>query len=184
MVLFELENGIVKFAPQALALKPFAALWKRDRTKDKKVAVAELACIYFVTDYRSDYSKYVDEETRYNEVREMIDLPDKWKPDDKFQEAVELYKELQKTPAIKSLESARISLHKIDEFVRTVDLNEKNEKTGNPLYKPTDLMRMNKDLEGALDSLEKVEERVKKQIEKKREFKGQLEAADFEDGDI
>lgn len=183
MELFELEDNIVKFAPQALVLKPFLALWKRDRSKDKKVAVAELSLIYYIADYRSDYSRYVDEETKYSEVKDVIDLPSSWKPDDKFLEAVELYKELQKTPAIEALETARLLLYKAKTFIKDLDFSEKNER-GQYLHKIESSIRYVKDLEGALDSLDKVEERVKKQIEKKREFKGQLEPAMFEDGDV
>lgn len=181
MELFQFTNHVVTFSPQALALKPFKALWDRDKSKDKKRAIGELSFLYYLVDYRSDFSNIIDEETRYAEVLRVINLGKTWKPDKKFEAAKELYVELQKTPAIEALEAVRIGLDKINQFMKDVDLNEKNDR-GQLLHKPSDIMAMAKMLEPALDSLSKVEERVKKEIENKSEFKGANKPAMFEDG--
>ena len=183
MNLFELDGDIVKFSPQALALKPFKELWKRDRTKDKGVAFAELALLYYIVDYRSTINYIVDEESRITEAMKYIDLPSKWKPDSKFQDAKELYINLQKTPALEHLEALRVGLDKTNRYCRDTDLNERDEK-GKPIHNPRTIQSMARDAEKTLESLEKVEDRVKKQIENKAELSGNQSPSMFEDGDI
>lgn len=183
MELFQFDGERVTFSPQALALKPFKALWDRDRTQDKKRSFAELALLYYVVDYRSPFNNYVDESERFRAALEIIDLNKGWKPDKKFDEAKELYRELQITPAIEALETARLALDKVKGFVNDLDMHERDNR-GGYVHKPADLIRYVKDIEGALESLDKVEVRVKKQIENKNELKGEQVAADFEDGEI
>ena len=183
MELFQFDGEKVMFSPQALALRPFKALWDRDKTKDKKRSFAELALLYYVVDYRSPFNNYVDVEERFKAALELIDLNKGWKPDKKFDAAMELYKELQITPAIEALETARLALDKVKGFVNDLDMKEKDNR-GAYIHSPANLIKYVKDIEGALESLEKVETRVKKQIENKNELKGEQVAADFEDGEI
>lgn len=181
MHLFDLKDNIVIFSPQALALKPFAALWKRDRTKDKKVAVAELSYIFYYCDYRADFAAIVDDETREQQILEVIDLPAKWKKDSKIQDAIDLYHKLQESLAIQSLKAARVAVDKVNQFLLTVDLKEKD-ANGRLLYKPKDIDDSVAKIHTRLEQLNKVEEEVQKQIEAKIDMQGTMVASEFEDG--
>lgn len=184
MNLFELDNNVVKFSPQALALKPFRDLWTRDRTKNKRTAVGELSLLYFVVDYRSTINYIVDEDSRMKEALQYLDLPDNWKPDAKFEKAKQLYKELQKTPALEHLESLRVGLDKVNKYCLNVDLDERDEKFGKPIHNPKTIQQMARDAEKTLESLQKIEHRVKKELEDKAELSGNHIPAMFEDGEI
>lgn len=172
MELFQIEEDQPTFSPQALALKPFEALWKRDRTKGKRRAFQELSYIYYVVDYKSILNHIVDIETRKREAQKMINFPKNWKEDSKLEEAMEFYKEIQTTPALQALEAQRIGLFKINEYIKDATVKDAGEAKK--------IMEMSKLLDGAIESLQKVEERVKKELENKAELKGQADPAMFE----
>lgn len=181
MNLFELKNDIVTFSPQALVLKPFKALWDRDKKKGKPVAMAEMSYIYYFCDYRSDFRDIVDEETRHEQLVELVDLPEGWKIDEKVRDAIELYDKLQESIAIQSLNAAKVAIDKVNKFLLNVDLKEKD-KGGKPIYKPKDIDDSVGKIHTRLSQLAKVEEEVKKQIEAKADNQGSITPALFEDG--
>ena len=72
-------------------LKPFKDLWKRDKSKNKEIALQELAYIYFMEDSRSDYQVYIDREERSKQVKLGEGLRENWSPDRLVQAAQEFY---------------------------------------------------------------------------------------------
>lgn len=60
MKLFKYENFALTISEEALTIKAFSDIWKRDRTKGKNNALQELGLIYFMYDPRSDYM-YIDD---------------------------------------------------------------------------------------------------------------------------
>jgi len=98
--LFEFDNYEVKVSPEALMLKPFSVIWKRDKTKTKQTAMQELAFIYFFCDPRSDYQYLVDEKERLEAIREGEGLDRKWKPDETLKAAMEFYRSFQPASAL------------------------------------------------------------------------------------
>ena len=92
MKLFKKEGYNLTIADEALLLKPFKTIWKRDRTKGKDVAIQELGYVYFMEDPRSDYvSQFQDKEVRDEKIREGEGIPVDWKPDDKVKAAMQFY---------------------------------------------------------------------------------------------
>lgn len=181
MNLFQFKENKVVFSPQALALKPFKALWTRDRDKNKKNAFAELAYVYYFCDYASDYSKHTDEAARHSQIMTVIDLPKDWKPDTKVLDAIALYKEGQKSLAIDSLHAARVAVVKVNNYLVTVDLGELD-KNGKPIHKVKDIDDSVGKIFTRLEQLNKVEAEVKKQIESKTDSQGSMIPALFENG--
>jgi len=181
MNLFQFKDNKVVFSPQALALKPFKVLWSRDRDKNKKNAFAELAYVYYFCDYASDYSKYVDNDTRHAQILTVVDLKDGWKADSKIQDAINLYLELQQSLAMDSLYAARTAVVKSNNFLLTVDLNEVD-KNGRPRYKVKEVDDSIAKIYERLQQVTKIEAEVKKQIETKSDSQGGQEPAMFEDG--
>ena len=91
MKLFKYEGYEVRVAPEALNLRPFKKIWDRDKTKQKEIAMQELAFLYFYCDPRSDYQYIVDDEDRMQAVKEGIGFANDWKPDNVIQSAVSFY---------------------------------------------------------------------------------------------
>lgn len=181
MNLFEIKDGKVIFAPQALALKPFKVLWTRDKSKDKYKAIAELSYVFYFCDYRSDFRDIVDEETRHDQIMSVIDLEKNWKIDSKVQDCIELYYKLQESIAIQSLNAAKVGLDKVNKFILNVDLDERDDK-GRPIYNPNVIDNSVSKIHTRLEQLLKVEEEVKKQIESKTDNQGTMTPSMFEDG--
>lgn len=55
MKLFKYEGYNLTISEEAMLLKPFKVLWKRDKARNKENALQELGYIYFMEDPRSDY---------------------------------------------------------------------------------------------------------------------------------
>lgn len=77
MKLFREDNYELFISEEAYAIKAFNNLFKRDKTKDKKNAIAELSFCYFLLDPRSEFNYIVEEESKISEIKSAIGLPEK-----------------------------------------------------------------------------------------------------------
>lgn len=112
MKLFKYEAYQMTVEPEALLLKPFKAIWNRDRSKNKEKAMSELGFVYFFTDPRSDYQYIIDEDERIKAIKEGEGLAENWKPDAKVMDAIEFYKQFKTTSAL-LLETTRSLVNKL-----------------------------------------------------------------------
>jgi len=156
--------------PDSVRLPPFIDLWERDKTKAKHKATMELSYVYFICDFKSPYSIYSDRE-RASRVREDMIDDKEWRPDEVVIAAMEKYKEFQETYTMKFLESARGLAEKLQKYFDEVDFAQLDEK-GKPIYKATDAVRNLKEVGNVIESLNKVEEKVKKEISDTAKIKG------------
>jgi len=180
MQLFEMDNYLLKISPQAYAIKCFRKLYSRDNGKGKRRGMAELSFIYFMEDYRSDFSFY-DYETRIKMVTENLELPKGWKPDKFVKEAQEFYREHTKTLRVKLLEDVRGSVEKLRGYYRSVDFTERD-KSGKLVFDITKYTTNMKGLGDIMESLDKLESRIRKESQDAADqAKGSMVAAPFED---
>lgn len=182
MDLFELKNFNVAFSPIALNLKPFKALWSRDKNKNKTRANAELAYVYFMTDYKSDFYDIIDEDERKDEIIKYLTLPDGWKPDSKVLEACDFYRERSETVLTRLLRNIIIGVDNIGRTFREIDVNALDDK-GKPLYNLNNLVTAAKGISPLIASLREAELEIKK--EKSLDLKnnkGSRSKKTFEDG--
>ena len=91
MKLFKLEGYNLTISEEAYMLKPFKEISKRDKSRNKDIALQELAYIYFMEDSRSDYQVYIDREERSKQVKLGEGIRDEWSPDKLVQDAQEFY---------------------------------------------------------------------------------------------
>jgi len=173
MNLFELNDFNVTFSPQALALKPFKAIWDADKTKDKSKAINELSFIYFMADYRSDFAYIVDEDIREKEILQNLAFSKGYKVHKRVYEAIEFYKEHSQTVSSRLLSTARLAVHKIEEFIKTADITDIN------LPKIFSSAKQLPELSKTIDTLE---EQIKKQQENKSNARGSISKGELEDG--
>jgi hypothetical protein len=181
MDLFEIKEGQVTFSPQALTLSPFAKLWERDKKKGKPVAIAEMAALYFYADYKSDFSEIYNPTEKLNIIKSVIvGMDDSWKPDKVFKEAVDFYKSRQETVSTILLGDARNAVDKISRFLRGINLNE--EVNGRPKHDIKKIADTLGNLSRITESLQKLEEQVKKELQEEESMRGGHAKAIFEDG--
>lgn len=160
MKLFDLINQKPVISASALMIPEFRDLWDRDKSANKEKASAELAYIYFVTDYKSVYQSYDESEREKQIIKDLFD--DNWKEDEKVALARDKYDKLQQTPTMGFLKDAMKAVEATRKYFRGVDYSLRD-RLGEMIYDPTKVSKMLKDLAGILVSLEKLEQRIKKE---------------------
>ena len=175
MGVFKEENHRIIIDPEVKFIPAFAKLIARDKDRQKRNAQKELAYVYYVCDFLSPYNIY-DSEERDIRSQRACNFKDGWKKDVVIKKAIEQYQELQKTPAIQSLESIRESLFtalKAVKFVRA-QLNAQIEfftqesdpdvevDTENLIKTVNELLKLADKIPNSISTLEAVEEKVKK----------------------
>lgn len=100
MRLFKYEGYTLSISEEALCLKPFKALWVRDKTEKKDRAIMELGYVYFMEDPRSDYQYIIDREERSDKIKIDQGFRENWKPDKAVLDAMELYASFKTTSAL------------------------------------------------------------------------------------
>jgi hypothetical protein len=180
--IFELENNIVTFAPQALLLKPFKVLWDRDKGKGKKKALDELSFIFYMEDVRSDFYDIVDEDERRVEVLKFLtELPSTYKPDKEVLEALEEYAKLSEGMSVKLLKDAIIMINKMREAMLKTDFNERD-KSGKPVHDIDKVMRYVERIPILVRSLKESYREIEREAEEEHLMRGGRMKATFEDG--
>ena len=171
MNLFEIVNNVVTWSPQALAIAPFKKIWDADKSKDKSLATLELSFIYYYADERSDFMHILDNEEREKEIKKFIELPESWSANQKeIIRAVHYYEQLSITTSTKLLQSTRLVLQKISEYLDNIDMDERDERTNKPIHD------INK-ITGAIEKIPKLLKAlndIEKEVIKEKELKAQL----------
>jgi len=183
MNLIELKNYTLTISPEAYALKPFRALWERDKTNTKDRVYAEMSYVFFMEDFRSDFFGIINDEERREVVMKQIILPKGWK-EDKFVVAARKYyqSENERIYALLFLRDAQLALDKIREYFREVDLMAVDDK-GKPLHDVSKLDRVLGNSSSLLKNLSDLQEQVKRSLqEDKSNVRGGKEKSVFEDG--
>lgn len=90
MVLFEFDktNFMVHPTEEALILKVFSDIWKRDKSKDKNLALKELGFVWFYTNVKSPYLT-MEDVIKTSEIIKDLDLPKDWEQDKIIKAAIE-----------------------------------------------------------------------------------------------
>lgn len=164
--------------PEALTVQIFKDIFDRDKTKDKSVAIQELSYVYHMSDNSSQFSSYINVDDKSKAVIEYCVKVKGWKPDSLINNAIKVYKELDETVTSRFLDSVRIALSKIDNYLR-------NFKEGEA--ESADITRVNAMIEKAIDTVKSVRELekiVKQDKETADTLKGGRERGLFmDDGD-
>ena len=178
--LFDLKDRKVTFSSQALVIPELKTIWDADKTKDKSKAVTKLSYIYFLCDFKSPYVLSVPPESLKSIVGRDFMGDEGYEPDAKVILAIKKYRELQKTPSMGLLEASTITIHKLSSYLRSVDLTERD-KSGKPLYKPSDVTNALKSIGGIVESLAKVQDQIEKETVKIGVLRGQRKKGNRED---
>ena len=179
--LFKFEGYTVTIEPEALLLSPFKAIWDRDKSKDKNLAMQELGFIYFMGDPRSDYQYIVDEQERVKEIIKGQGMPAKWKPDNVIKRALEFYNSF-KPASAGLLEDTRVAVDKLRKLLRDIDLSE-TDSNGKPIYTLSNITTTIKQIPGLVKDLDEAERTLSKDIINEARARGSQSKALGEDED-
>jgi hypothetical protein len=155
-------------------------IWDADETKDKIEAIKKLSYIYILCDYKSPYVLSVPPELVGKTVARDFMKDEDYEPDPNVLSAIDKYKQLQRTPSMGLLEAAIVTIHKLSSYLRSVDLSERD-KSGKPVYKPSDVTNSLKSIGGIVESVAKVQEQIEKETIQKGKLRGQRKKGNRED---
>lgn len=169
MNLLDLEGKKIVIHPSALVIKEFKAIWDRDKSKTKELAIEELGFLWFYCHYKSPYRAY-EESERFEKIKRDVITDKNWKPDELLEKARTKYMELTNTPSMGLLNDAETGAFKIRNYFATVDLS--NDRDGKKvatlvttLSKVTDIVK----------SLYSLRELVEKEMYEKKMARGNKE---------
>jgi hypothetical protein len=164
--LIALENNILRISPEALVVKEFHDIWKRDKTKTKGRALKELAYIYHSTDYQSIYRNY-HPSNRESKIKLDV-FGDKEHPlDSLIILAKDKYVELQTTLSMELLADAEIGLTKLRDYFRDVDFSEDESGTV-----AKNFMANLKQLGDVVKGMKSLREEVEKELSDSMQLRG------------
>lgn len=179
MKLFKYEGYEITISEEALLLKPFSDIWKRDKSKTKQTAKSELGYIYFYTDPRSDYQYIIDDDERTEAIREGEGLKATWKPDKLVMDAVTFYQRFKPTSAV-LLDTTRFLVDKLMKQMKGLDLDERDEK-GKPIFALNMVISSIEKVPGLALKLDEAEKVIASEIKTDNKMRGQGEKSIFED---
>lgn len=176
MRLLTYEGYNITIDPMLLTLKPFKAIWVRDKTDKKDRAIQEISYVYFMEDPRSDYQFIIDRDERDKKIREDSGIKTSWNPDGTVKEAMKLYSSFKTTSAL-LLEDTRAMVdgyrNKLRELTANMsDLEVKEIK---------DIGTIIKQIPALVKDLDEAERTLAKEIAQSDKVRGTAEKSIYED---
>lgn len=184
MVLFIVENNVVKPTIEILIISPFKEIWDRDTTDKKEYALKEFAYIEFMCSPKKTnmFYGYPEVATRttisrseaiINSLFAKSDFPviikdEKeiyYEPDSLIQDAIKVYKEFfyNASPSLSYLESVTKAANKLKDFFDNFDMNELS-RSGMPMHKPADIQKAIKESPEMLKAINTFTEKVHQEL--------------------
>lgn len=173
--IFQYDNvtGKVELnTPEILLIREFAALMdvKRNKCKEdpegkyKLRAFREFTYIYLAIDWMSPYRDYYEQD-RHQEALRDANITEEEFNNPEFRAACRKYRALQdETRSIKLLKAAQNVIDKFVDYFNNIDVEERDEQTGKPIYKTKDVMAEISSLHKVHEELVILESQVKKEI--------------------
>jgi len=181
---FTLRDGILTVDDNLWGLEKFKKILKRDKSRNKDLALKEMLFVYYYTDIKSDYLIISDLKERCNELKHDIDLPENWKLDDVIQEAIDFYERKSLTVIGKLYKDALTSIHEMSEYLKGTGtlLRERSNNGGTVTTLPMITAAQEK-LPKIMQNLKAAEKEVlKERVELEGKMKGKQAMGLFEEG--
>ena len=180
---FLLKDSVLTVEDQIWGLEPFKKILKRDKSRNKDLALKEMLFIYYYTDIKSDYL-IIDIKLRKEEIIKDIQLPDNWKIDSIMQDAINFYEERSLTVIGKLYKNALLAANDISEYLtKTKELLEERDDRNKPVTTLTTIVGGISKIKVVMQDLKAAEkELIKEKIETEGRMKGQQQMGMFESG--
>lgn len=166
------EEGVVSIAPQAWVLAPFAAI--REKYQENNIADVELTIVWYAADYRSDFLDSRPIPERCEDIKRKVYPYRNLKIDEVTHKAVEFYIANQDTPKIKMVNALRNGVDRATETINNTMMQD--------LETIKVFAEIVSKLPGLIESLDKVESLVKKELTLEGKVVGSAQKGMYEDG--
>lgn len=179
----DMDTFELDFEPEVFSIKEFNKIVKRDRSKGKTIATAELSYVWFYCDYRSDFLQIIDEDERSIEIiNSLSGIPKDWKPDVLVLEAINRYKKLSETVASRMLEDARTMIDGMSKWAKYAATHlDETTSDGRSKFDISKVQAFIKDLPKLQQTINTLEDEILREKDQKDSHRGSQEAALFED---
>lgn len=181
------ENLDLEIEAELLEVEDFKTLIRRTKVgrgdadgRKKTIAIKEIAYVFHMANPKSKYYNYPEADRRTKLKSDLFELIDPtWEPDDEVNNAIRKYRELIKTPSLRSVDSMLDSLRQCEEIIieitkqLKVDLAEGKHKTGinnkrGQIVSGTELMlndltallKVSKEIPAHIEMLEKLQRKL------------------------
>lgn len=182
MKLLNIENYQIKVTDEALLVKPIRDLFNADKSKTKEKFYTECSIIFFMADPRSSYGYIIDDNERFETIKEQEGLAKNYKISKELQEAINIYKKLTTTISSQLLEDTYVAIDKLRKFLRDIDLYATDDK-GKPMYTISSITAAIKAIPQLTKDIQEAEKQVNSDVlEIGRKRGGDKGKALFEDG--
>ena len=183
MKLFDIKGEQVILNAQVLGIPPFKALYERDKSKGKKQAHKEIAYVTFLCDNTTDnhYRGYSELDRARILKRDFI-RDENYEPDEVILEAIEKFKNLQKTSTSRLYEAALDGANKLAGYFTNIDFNEIGED-GKPLHSAKELAQNLAAVGNIVKSLKQLEQVVRQEQQDASTARGGNIISEFEASD-
>jgi len=181
MKLLRYDNYKLEISEEALCIRVFSDIWKRDKSKHKDRAIQEFGIMYFMYDPRSPYMYLIDPEERFSNIIKHEGLPNNYKMDPLLIEACEVYCNLITTTSIQLIMTAREAADKVRNFLSELDLYAEDDK-GKPKYPINMIINAIKQIPDLTKQLRLAEIAIQQEIDENSKIRGQRSKALLEDG--
>jgi len=172
---FELKDWTLTISPEIWGLSPFKKILKKDKNRNKDIALKEMLFIYYYTDIKSNYLIISNLKDREEEIKKDIELPTNWKIDSVVQEAIEFYNNRSLTVIGKLYKNALKAANDISEYLTRTDvlLTERDER-GKPVNDIAKITGAITKVKGIMQDLKAAEKEV---IKEQEELEGRMKGS-------
>ena len=190
MRLFKEDNFNIIINPEAKLIPEFKKIITSDKDRKKRNAHRHLSYIYFMCDYRSPYSIYPEEERKQRLLKDLHFNEDS-PITDYVRAGMDKYNELQRTPTITNLKAIKEGLltsakvinalrEQIENSLDVVD-GDDDRDVGSIMKDVTKLLQVSEQIPKAIDTINALEEKVKKEQANESKIRGGGTKGMFED---
>lgn len=182
------SSTVILNKEEILLVKEFAALVdpKRFKTagkkiiKDKEHVFKEFTYMFLFFDWESPYFQYIEQD-RHRDSFLDSGLTDAEFSDPLFRAACKKYDEIQNASKIgRLLKASYLTIDKITHYLETIDLNERDEVSGKPIFKTKDVIAEINSASKLYDSVKALELSFKKELEPENALRGDISAGLFD----
>tara|TARA_R110002167_G_scaffold199470_4_gene402721 strand:- start:106 stop:645 length:540 start_codon:yes stop_codon:yes gene_type:complete len=178
MALFDLKNGNIVLNPESLVLPGFREIWKSDKTKGKDKATREISYVYFMCDYNSPYAVYPNTKRKDVIIRDYM-KDEKWEETEDIKLAIKRYIAFQETHTMRLMRAAKGASDKLAGYFENIDFL-KVDDNGKPIHTAKDVAYNLEKVGNIVDSLDKLETRIKKEVKTESRVRGGGEIGMYE----
>lgn len=184
--LFEINGKAVYPKAETLLVSPYKEIWERDKSEGKEVALMEYGYMEFmVSMLKSNPYRDYPELKKDSIIRQDIVFLEDWNPDELIKRGMQKMVELQTEGSISYAYwmSNRKAIEKMIDFFNNFDIDERNLKSGMPIYKPRDITSAVADAEKSLSTLDALKSKVEEELYEKSKMRSDKVISPFANPD-